>query len=153
MLKKLLTTEKYPILITIGDYDFFFDCFDDEQDPIFSFSKESFSFFFSNDVEKLKAYLQKNKIQFAFKYNNISFDDMNIKIIEKKGNVQEPIKAEVKQKEVKSDSIVMKKAYKIKLANLDESVMIITDNPSEIFSRFTADTVLSVKLIGNGVCI
>ena len=158
LFKELIrTTEMYPILITIGDYDFFFDTFDEEQDPIFNFSEEAYSFF-SNDVEKLKTYLLTNKLQFSFKYNNIFFDDLSIKIVEK-GKNPEPVEknpepVEIPKTEmIKSDSIVLKKAYKIKLANLDECVMVITDNPAEIFSRFTVDMVLSVKLIGNGVCI
>jgi len=156
----LMTTDKYPILVTIGDYDFFFENFDDEQDPIFSFSKEAFIFFFSNDIEKLKVYLQKNKIQFAFKYNNISFDDLDIKIIEKtteskKDETKQEVPVKDTPKEIKKEDnsiIIFKKAYKIKSIDLDDFI-VVTDNPADIFNRFGVDSVLSVKLIGNGVCI
>lgn len=165
----LLTTEKYPILVTIGDYDFFFEYFDDDQDPIFSYNKTSFEFFFQSDLGKLKAYLQKNPLQFGFKYNsNVSFDELDIKMLqkeqpkqddtktEKQPKQEEPKQVELPKNEVKEtgeDFISLKKAYKVKLSNIESSVIVITNNPSEIFTRFTADMVVSVKLIGNGVCI
>ena len=180
----LLTTEKYPILVTIGDYDFFFEYFDEDQDPIFSYNKTSFEFFFQSDIGKLKAYLQKNPLQFGFKYNNnVSFDELDIKMLQKEKEQpkqeddtkyeidilgrkivkteeqpkqEEPKLVELPKNEIKDsgeDFVSLKKAYKVKLSNIESSIMVITDNPSEIFTRFTANMVIGVKLIGNGVCI
>lgn len=169
----LMTTEKYPIFVTIGDYDFFFEYFDDEQDPIFSFNKENFAFFFSNDLNKLIDYLRKSKVLFGVKYDKIlTLDGVNVKIIEKKKiepkvesetpkqeSTPEPQKQKEKQKEdVLSDGYNLKNTYRVRLIPMIESdgiieVFVVTDKPGEIFNYYGVDVVKSIKLIGNGITI
>lgn len=157
----LLNTERYPIYITIGDYDFFFERFDEDQHPIFSFSKESFTFFFSDNIENFKSYLMKNEVEFGIKYDRkISFDNLNIEIlVDENKELDTTIESKVEsmdeepiKEEIKAD-IMFKRSYKVRLFDKEESFYIVTDNPSDIFNHFTVDKVLSVKLIGKGVCI
>jgi len=158
----LLNTERYPIYITIGDYDFFFERFDEDQHPIFSFSKESFTFFFSDNIENFKSYLMKNEVEFGIKYDRkISFDNLNIEMLVDENKeldttiepkIDESVNEESIKEEIKAD-IMFKRSYKVRLFDKEESFYIVTDNPSDIFNHFTVDKVLSVKLIGKGVCI
>lgn len=61
----LRTSEKRrPIYVNFGDYDFFFEYFDNSQ-PVFTFNKKNFNFFFDDDVEKLKNYIKDNKCSFG----------------------------------------------------------------------------------------
>ena len=154
----LLNTTKYPICINIGDYDFFFEMFDNEgKDPIFSFSKMSFSFFFNNDLEKLKKYLKENKVKFGIKDRYITFEYLSLEIIGK--NIQ--IVPEEKIKEEEKEIILEKKetpinseyrnTYKVKTKKKSKDFFVITDNPNEIYNFHGVDNVISIKLIGKGM--
>jgi hypothetical protein len=178
----LSTSEKrIPIYIDIGDYDFFFDYFDDDHNPIFSFNRKSFMFFFNNDVVKLKEYIKENKCAFAFdghtKYllsneRQIKFDDLIVEIIEKKkgektvkddivketvndDNVKETVNSDdtVKEKNtIKMENFsTIKKVYRVKF-HVIEPLIITTDNPAKIYENF-GDSILSVKVIGDGISI
>jgi hypothetical protein len=170
----LLSTDRYPIHINIGDYDFFFECFDKGIDPIFSFDRSSFNIFFSNNIESFKEYVKKNKIEFGIRYDQkIVLDDLKVEIVKKetpdkkeeketvkeepKNEIkEEPKKEEIKPNDVKADTkseIIIKKAYKIQLLGEEKRLLIITDDPAEIFNRFSTERVLSIKLVGSGVCI
>jgi len=174
----LSTSERRrPIYIDIGDYDFFFEYFDSDHNPIFSFNRKSFMFFFNNDVVKLKEYIKENKCSFGghTRYTlsterQIKFDDLIVEIIEKKKKddktetikddvIKEEVKKEVKKdikKEIdniqKMESFsIIKKVYKVKF-HVIEPLIITTDNPAKIYEKF-GDSILSVKVIGEGIGI
>ena len=165
----LMTTERYPIYITIGDYDFFLEYFDEEQDPVFRFNEENFKFFFSNNLNKLTEYLRKSKILFDVKYNKkLTLDGVDIKIVEKKPiSKKEDIretetpkqeKIETPIEEPSKDKYKLKNSYRVRLVPMLESdgiieVFVVTDNPGEIFNYYSVDTVESIKLIGRGINI
>lgn len=161
-----------PIFVNFGDYDFFFEYFDNDQ-PVFTFSKECFSFFFENDLDKLKEYIKKNKCIFdsRLKYSyiserNIKFDNIIVEIIDK--NKKESKKEVVTETEKvteephkdccgtcgesgseigsSSTSFISKKVYKVKTIQ-GQTLFVITDNPGEIFEKLN---VLSLKIIGDG---
>jgi hypothetical protein len=152
----LLNTTKYPICINIGDYDFFFEMFDNEgKDPIFSFSKMSFSFFFNNDIEKLKNYLKANKVKFGVKNDrNITFEYLSLEIINKN------VKIVPEEKIIEEKEIIVEKTpvnseyrntYKVKTKKKSKDFFVITDNPNEIYNFHGVDNVVSIKLIGKGM--
>lgn len=168
----LMTTERYPIYVTIGDYDFFLMYFDEEQDPIFRFNEDNFEFFFSNNINKLTDYIRKSKVQFGVKYDKILIlDGIDVKIIEKKKPEppkeeqpetkmeqpkEEPQKEEMKYRDTEYG--VLKSTYRVRLVPMLESdgiieVFVVTDNPGEIFNYYSVDTVESIKLIGRGINI
>jgi hypothetical protein len=163
----LLTTTNYPISVSIGDYDFFFENFDDEgKDPIFSFDKISFDFYFSSKIENLKNYLIKNKVKFGFKYSNkITFENLEIEVMSKgkakTDKIKEEIKVETKvepQKEVvfektKEINTDLKRTYKVRLVSKTENFFVVTDNPSDIYNNFSVEDVISIKLVGQGLSL
>lgn len=57
--------KKRPIYLTIGDYDFFYEYIDTDNQPVFSFNKKSFNFFFSDNIDNLRDYIRKNKCYFS----------------------------------------------------------------------------------------
>jgi len=174
----LSTSERRrPIYIDIGDYDFFFEYFDADHNPIFSFNRKSFMFFFNNDVVKLKEYIKQNKCSFGghtiytlSTERQIKFDDLIVEIIEKKKKNEKTetvkddvIKEEVKKEDVKKDMkefddiqkvenfSIIKKVYKVKF-HVIEPLIVTTDNPAKIYEKF-GDSILSVKVIGEGIGI
>jgi len=145
-----------PIFVNIGDYDFFFSHFDNDQ-PVFSFNKETFSFFFDNDLEKLKSYMKSNTCSFISKLNHskIKFDNLIIEILDKKpkkDKVEDKIEDKVEESKDESNIELPKnnsiKTYKVKFTN-KEVLFVVTFNPAKIFETY-GDNVLSVKVIGAG---
>ena len=158
--KLLLSGEKKrPIYLNIGDYDFFFEYIDSDNQPVFSFNKKSFNFFFNDDIDKLRNYISMNKCFFSGIYGNsyktTKFSNLVIEIIDKNNkNKKEEIKDDEKLIEkivetIKEKIEINKKTYKVKFINNDK-LFILTDNPSTIYQKYN-DDVLSVKVIGCGI--
>ena len=163
LFKELLfgTSERRrPIFVSIGDYDFFFEYFDEDQ-PVFTFNKESFKFFFDNDLNRLIEYIKINKCSFDSRFSlsserKIKFDNIIVEIlnkvkpdqkveekVEEEKVVEEKVEVEETQEEIK-----FKKVYKVK--TVDNSILfILTDKPGDIFEKFSG--VLSVKVMGFGI--
>jgi len=169
--------KRRPIYINIGDCDLFFEYFDKDELPIFSYNRENLIFFFSNDINKFKEYIENNKCSFGLGINlglhrindkSIKFDDMMVEIIDKKKKKEkinekvstpDKLKEELK-KEPKEDpkeeiseepKEVNKKVCKVKFLNNDQ-LFILTKDPGDIFKEFNNE-VLSVKIIGDGILI
>jgi hypothetical protein len=164
LFKELLlnTSEKRrPVYIDIGDYDFFFEYFDEDQ-PVFSFTRKSFDFFFNKDSEKLKEYIKENKCSFGLGFSSnerkIRFENISVEILDKNKKPVDEIKDEtvpvdqVNEKKTNDEpfEIIYKKIYRVK-TNQNEQLFVITDNPGTIYEKIP--DVLSVKIIGNGVNI
>jgi len=156
LFKELLfgTSERRrPIYVNIGDYDFFFEYFDEEQ-PVFTFNKESFKFFFDNDLNKLKEYVKINKCTFDFE-REIKFDNIIVEILNK--GKEKVGKVEKKEKEIEIENAIVetpqqedtkyKKVYKVKTVE-NTTLFILTDKPGDIFEKIS--DVLSVKVMGFG---
>jgi hypothetical protein len=163
----LLTSKTRPIYITIGDYDFFFEYFDEEQTPIFKFNSDSFLFFFNSSSDALLEYIKKNKILYNKK---VSFDSLKIELLTKEETIkkeakeetikkeakEETIKKEAKEETIKEEAkkkeieIATKRVYKVKIRNY-KKLLISINNPSEIYERYGIKNILSIKYIGKGI--
>ena len=176
LFKELLfgTSERRrPIFVNIGDYDFFFEYFDDDQ-PVFTFNKESFGFFFNNNLNKLKEYIKINKCSFDSRFSlsserKIKFDNIIVEILNNKkkqelqgessgtsgtSGTQEELQEKVQEKqEMKIKGFwnvppsPYKKVYKVKTEK--ETLFILTDKPGDIFEKISG--VSSVKVMGFGI--
>lgn len=144
--------KKRPIHLTIGDYDFFYEYIDVDNQPVFSFNKKYFNSFFSNKIEDLKSYIEKNKCYFSgiTRYSDriSKFSQFIVEIIDKK---KKPVKKEEETVKVQDDKSIVKKVYKVKFFN-DDPLFILTDNPSNIFQQYN-EKIDSIKVLGCGVDI
>jgi hypothetical protein len=168
--EKLLSygEKKRPIYISVGEFDLFFEYFDKDGYPIFSYNRKNLVFFFSNDISKLKTYIESNKCTFgqsSYRKDRFGFDNLLVEIIEKKkkqkieektSKVEEPKKEDVKE-EVKEEPKLQeetkhnKKVCKVKFINSNQ-LFILAENPGDIFKEFDNE-VLSVKIVGEGISI
>lgn len=151
---KLLTSglKKRPIYLTIGDYDFFYEYIDIDNQPVFSFNKKSFNFFFDDNIDNLRYYIGKNKCYFSgvgSRNDRLNkFSNLVVEVIDRK---KKPVKKEEPKvvEPPKEEKLIAKKTYKVKFFNSDP-LFVITDNPSIIFQKFN-DEIDSIKVLGCGV--
>jgi len=154
----LRTSEKRrPIYVNFGDYDFFFEYFDNSQ-PVFTFNKKNFNFFFDDDVEKLKNYIKENKCSFGtFSYfssdadqeRKIKLENIVVEIlkkiqkpIDKKENTKEEIinkysqteKKEEKQSETPQPEVPVEKEKE------KEKEIVIESNTDKVYKIYKVKT-------------
>jgi len=163
--------KRRPIYINIGDCDLFFEYFDKEDFPVFSFNRQNLVFFFNNDINKFKEYIESNKCSFGLGINiglhrinekPIKFDNLMIEIIDKKkkkNKEEQPVeqpKEKVEEKKVVKETTgnLHRVICKVKFVDSDP-MFILTEDPATIFKNFGGSNILSkvksVKIIGDGI--
>ncbi len=170
--------KRRPIYINIGDCDLFFEYFDKDDFPVFSFNRQNLIFFFGNDIIKFKEYIESNKCSFGLGINiglhrinekPIKFDNLMVEVIEKKKKnnkeekpIEQPKEEEKPINKTKIDPPLPQEENKnlhrviCKVKFIDSDPMfILTEDPATIFKKFDGSSIVSkvksIKIIGEGI--